>query len=677
MNTPDDALCNDGQSCNGVETCDPVNDCQAGTPPDCDDSVECTDDSCNEVTDECDNTPNDANCANGDFCDGAETCDPVNDCQAGTPPDWDDSVECTDDSCNEVTDECDNTPNDADCANGDFCDGVETCDPVNDCQAGTPPDCDDSVECTDDSCNEVTDECDNTPNDGNCDDSEFCNGVETCDPVSDCQAGTPVDCNDGVACTDDSCNEDTDQCDNTPNDSLCDDDTACTEDFCHALLGCQFVPDHEVCADAVECTDDICIPFVGCQSVPNNANCDDGVFCTDDLCDPEDNCSNTPNDFNCDQTQNACTDPDTCHPELDCLPHNKPCSLFTDSSLCEFDVEPTKGTCDDGSGCLWDVSCGDLGGAFCTASGECLDEFGDPLGDCAPDPNCGAFCQSSRQFRLLFRPDVKNYPAHRCNATNPGQFFYNLNAEGTPGEEATFTISVPYPFVTQGARPVHVHDSDDVMTVDGCFAPENGMALDLTISLADYENGIDPGDPRASAYNLHCDSPFCGPDDQQLGFSCTFDVTTAYPPGGMTYINVHLDYGLKGPHVDANPCDGLEDRYDRGLTPSRWDTWDALIDDTLQLAIVDCQSYVFSHTDGFDQSGENAVQNLNQFKQIAGVFGSVSTAADCGDTGQPGYLVRLSRKSAVKKQGYTDEDGSYALHYKHKGPPEAVQSRAL
>jgi hypothetical protein len=213
-NTPDDAACDDGLFCNGAETCDAVLDCQAGIAVDCDDGVGCTTDACNEGTDSCDNTPDDAVCDDGLFCNGSETCDAVLDCQAGTAVDCDDGVGCTTDSCNEGTDSCDNTPDDAACDDGLFCNGTETCDAVLDCQAGTAVDCDDGVGCTTDACNEGTDSCDNTPDDAACDDGLFCNGAETCDAVLDCQAGTVVDCDDAEICTDDSCNETTDQCDN-------------------------------------------------------------------------------------------------------------------------------------------------------------------------------------------------------------------------------------------------------------------------------------------------------------------------------------------------------------------------------------------------------------------------------------------------------------------------------
>ncbi len=157
-----DAECQDGLFCNGVETCDvPTGFCQAGTPVDPDDGVGCTDDSCDEVNDIVVNTPNDANCDNGLFCDGAETCDAVLDCQAGTPPDVDDGVGCTDDSCDEVNDVIVNTPNDANCDNGLFCDGTEVCDPVNDCQDAPDP-CDPVTEV----CDEDADICEPADEDG-------------------------------------------------------------------------------------------------------------------------------------------------------------------------------------------------------------------------------------------------------------------------------------------------------------------------------------------------------------------------------------------------------------------------------------------------------------------------------------------------------------------------------
>lgn len=75
---------------------------------DCDDGVDCTDDVCSDGS--CSNAPNDINCDNGLFCDGAETCDVEDDCQAGGAPTNDDAVLCTEDVCDEETDELFNSP---------------------------------------------------------------------------------------------------------------------------------------------------------------------------------------------------------------------------------------------------------------------------------------------------------------------------------------------------------------------------------------------------------------------------------------------------------------------------------------------------------------------------------------------------------------------------------------
>ena len=101
-------------------------------------------------------------------------------CEAGTPVSCDDGVSCTVDSCNEGTDSCDFTPDDNACDNGLFCDGAETCNATLGCQAGTAPNCDDGVSCTVDACNEGSDSCDNTPDDSVCDNGLFCDGAEVC-----------------------------------------------------------------------------------------------------------------------------------------------------------------------------------------------------------------------------------------------------------------------------------------------------------------------------------------------------------------------------------------------------------------------------------------------------------------------------------------------------------------
>ncbi len=280
-NVTNNGNCDDGLFCNGSETCDAALDCQAGSAVNCNDGIGCTDDSCNEGTNSCDNVTNNGNCDDGIFCNGAEVCDVALDCQAGTAVNCNDGVGCTDDSCNEATNSCDNVASNANCDDGLFCNGSETCDAALDCQAGTSVNCNDGVGCTNDSCNEATNSCDNVASNANCDDGLFCNGSETCDAVNDCQAGTTVNCNDGVGCTNDSCNEGTNSCDNVASNANCDDGLYCNgSETCDAVNDCQAGTTVN-CNDGIGCTDDSCNEGTSsCDNVANNANCpDDGLFC--------------------------------------------------------------------------------------------------------------------------------------------------------------------------------------------------------------------------------------------------------------------------------------------------------------------------------------------------------------------------------------------------------------
>jgi hypothetical protein len=343
-NTPDNGLCNDDEFCNGVETCDETLGCQAGTPPNCNDGVTCTTDACNEASDACTNTPDDVVCYDGEFCNGAESCDETLGCQAGTPPNCNDGVACTTDACNEASDACTNTPNNALCNDGEFCNGVETCDEENGCEAGTPPNCNDSVACTTDACNEATDACTNTPNNALCNDGEFCNGVETCDEENGCEAGTAPNCNDGVACTTDACNEATDACTNTPANGLCNDG-----EFCNGVETCDesgclpgTAPN---CNDGVTCTVDACNESIdACTNTPDNALCNDGEFCNGvETCDEENDCEagTAPN---CNDGV-ACTT-DACNETTDACTNTPNNALCNDGEFCNG-VE----TCDEENGC--------------------------------------------------------------------------------------------------------------------------------------------------------------------------------------------------------------------------------------------------------------------------------------------------------------------------------------
>ncbi|MDG2050754.1 MAG: S8 family serine peptidase [Myxococcota bacterium] len=242
VHSADNSACDDGAFCNGEEVCDLVQGCQSGVSPSVDDGVSCTQDSCDEVANVIVHAPLDAACDDGAFCNGAESCDLLLGCQSGASPEVDDGVGCTLDECDEGADLVNHVANDAACDDGFFCNGSETCDLVLDCQSGSPPELDDEILCTEDSCDEEADLVVHAAADSLCDDGAFCNGAEICDLTTGCQSGLPPGTQDGVACTMDSCDESTDTVIHTPDDSTCDDSDVCTVGVCDAVAGCVQVP---------------------------------------------------------------------------------------------------------------------------------------------------------------------------------------------------------------------------------------------------------------------------------------------------------------------------------------------------------------------------------------------------------------------------------------------------
>jgi len=101
--------CNDGLYCTVGDTCDAALAC-VGTARDCRDGDPCTRDPCNESADRCDHPPSPAGtgCSDGEFCTEPDTCDGSGGCVAGPPRDCDDGLDCTNDSCDESANLCDN-----------------------------------------------------------------------------------------------------------------------------------------------------------------------------------------------------------------------------------------------------------------------------------------------------------------------------------------------------------------------------------------------------------------------------------------------------------------------------------------------------------------------------------------------------------------------------------------
>jgi len=195
--------------------------------------------------------------------------------------DCDDGNVCTDDSCDIGTGSCVNDP----VADGTSCDDGDACSTIDECSSGScvgsaPIDCDDGIACTDDSCDPGTGSCVNDPvaEGTSCDDGDLCTTNDQCS--SGVCGGTSPDCDDGNVCTTDSCDPGT-GCVNVANSEPCNDGIACTTGDVCSSGACNGTEDNSLCSDGNDCTDDVCTVDIGCSNPNNTAFCDDGDACTD------------------------------------------------------------------------------------------------------------------------------------------------------------------------------------------------------------------------------------------------------------------------------------------------------------------------------------------------------------------------------------------------------------
>lgn len=187
------------------------------------------------------------NVANGTAC-GNQTpqgeCDQADICQTGVcitnakangVACSDDGNQCTNDQCNgSGTCVHPNKANNSPCNDGQFCSVNEVC-TFGACSGGTTNSCNDGVACTLDTCDEALNQCMHAADNNQCDNFLFCDGVETCNVVLGCQNGAAPNCgSDGIACTtNDFCNEALNRCDGVPNNALC-----AMDEICIAGFGC-------------------------------------------------------------------------------------------------------------------------------------------------------------------------------------------------------------------------------------------------------------------------------------------------------------------------------------------------------------------------------------------------------------------------------------------------------
>lgn len=203
----------------------------------------------------------DADCGDGAFCNGVESC-VANRCEPGA---GDPCAGGPDPVCDESADAC--VPaciEDADCSDGIYCNGLETCaagvclpGPGDPCTGGPDPYCDETGDLCSASC--VVD--------AHCNDGSYCNGLETCSAGA-CLPGPGDPCAGGP-------------------DPYCDE----TGDLCVACLTDPDCSDGAFCNGAETCSAGVCQAGPGdpCAGGPDPLCDEGGDVCS--ACLSDDDCS--------------------------------------------------------------------------------------------------------------------------------------------------------------------------------------------------------------------------------------------------------------------------------------------------------------------------------------------------------------------------------------------------
>jgi hypothetical protein len=569
---------------------------------------------------------------NGGACDGEDHC-------SGT------DASCVDvyksgDVCRAAANECDVA---------EMCDGTQSACPADQVESASTPctgtmnggACDGEDHCsgTDASCVDVYksgDVCRAAANE--CDVAEMCDGTQSACPADQVEpASTP--------------------CTGTSNGGVCD-----GVDHCSGTTAS--------CVDVYK-NGDVCRAATGQCDVEEKCDGTSGACPADEFAPSSTTCTGTSNGGPCDATDHCSGTADACLDEYE-----------PNTTLCRADA----GECDVAEYCT-----GSSGACPADAKAECSVVTSSAL--CPFDVDATA-CGGGDQFRLVFTPDVQSWPAYKISSSNPGQTYYNAVVNGTPGEVEDVEFDVPYPYVTVGGQALHVYDALDLGFTPGpngaCFVPGTAIQSEpVDIFIEDYapkcvdgtcSNGLgtcaadaDCVQDGSGPYGLTCGAPAGACDGADAGTPadlstghCTFTVGVMIPASGQAYVNLHLDYGLTGPHVDA--CsDGVADRYDSKAVTDGFDALenrDGSDNGTGDLIIPNCQDYVFAHDcPSATCVGSDTVSSLNDFKGIAGIIGQTMLA----DEGVSGLKLRLMNGSTVLATGSTDADGFYLLGYKHKG----------
>jgi len=273
----------------------------------------------------------------------------------------------------------------ADCDNGVACDGMELCS-AGTCMPGTPVACDDGVACTMDQCAEPGGVCTFTPNDS------LCPSGQTCDSVDGCEAGAP-------SCTESPCKLVSPQC------------------GCGAGQACTMDPDgNRSCATAgSSSTGSACSAIADCQGGNTCIGLNSTVGGCHRFCDTDSDCGGQPgalcilgleDSTGASLTETVCT--------LGCEPASQ--TGCPAGSWCFLGQEST-GAMRDLSHCSGDPLGPGTQGAFCATQDDCAPGY------LCLDPGTGSneclhLCRNPSTISPTFNADCPS-SFYDCFALDP------------------------------------------------------------------------------------------------------------------------------------------------------------------------------------------------------------------------------------------------------------------
>jgi hypothetical protein len=345
-------------------------------------------------------------CDDLSFCTENDICGSNNVC-AGTPKVCNDGLSCTTDSCDEANDRCTVTATTG-CVINNTCYAANTPNPANPCQLCAPTTS--QIAWTNKSLG------------ASCDDGQYCTQNDACNLLGSC-VGTARDCNDGLLCTTDTCDEPTASCKNTML-------------FGCAIGGACYTNNQANPANACQS----CQPATSTASWTNKAQgevCNDNLFCTvNDSCDGSGNCRSTARSCNdnltctldvCSEQLGSCTSTPTngCLILGACYGAGAPNPLFP-CQECNPTVSTTSWTgkaagtaCNDNLYCTTGDSCNALGlcvgtARDCSDGLTCTTELCDELND-----RCNVALTTGCVINNMCVAANTDNPANQCQQCNP------------------------------------------------------------------------------------------------------------------------------------------------------------------------------------------------------------------------------------------------------------------